>query len=301
MLTTLAILFGVWLIAAFVFHQLEQRIPGRNVLAHYRTGLPHRRGYITDVIWAIINGPGLSGLEKALFAAIVAHLPTLQGWAGLDGWPWWAQFALFFVANDCMRYWLHRAYHELDFLWRIHRVHHTVTEMDAMSVFRLHTLEAICKNGLIFLPFRLCGIDGSVMVAYTCLDIIKGYWHHANLRTHIGPLNYLFNSPELHWWHHAVDSRGQMSNFGSILSIWDWLFRTGYWPKGRWPQQIGVAGMENFPTDFVGQLTSIAHDDASATRRYGTSAAAAGAKSPPTLQADAAARERPDGAVAVIP
>jgi len=267
----LVILFSVWFLGALVFHQLEQRLPGRNVLGHYRTGLPHRRGYVADVLWATINGPGLSALEKAVFTSLVAAVPNAQSWAVLSGWPWWAQFALFFLFNDFLRYWLHRAYHASDLLWRIHRVHHSVREMDAMSVFRHHTLEAICKNGLIFLPLRMLGISTGVMVAYTCLDILKGYWHHANFRTHIGRLNYLLNSPELHWWHHAMEPRGQMANYGSVLSIWDWLFRTAYWPVGRWPREIGVDGLENFPPDFVGQLVSIAHDDDAARQHYGAS------------------------------
>lgn len=268
MLTTFGILLAVWFFGALLFHQLEQRLPQRNVLGHYQTGFPRRKGYVADTLWAAVNGPGLSALEKAIFTGLISLLPVAGSWAVVGGWPWWGQFALFFLANDFMRYWLHRWYHESDLLWRVHRVHHSPTEMDAMSVYRHHTLEAICKNGLIFMPFRLLGVDPGVMIAYTCLDIVKGYWHHANFRMQIGPLNYILNSPELHWWHHAIESRGQMSNYGSTLSIWDWIFGTAYWPRGRWPERIGVEGLENFPRDFVGQLTSVVHDEEAARRRY---------------------------------
>jgi sterol desaturase/sphingolipid hydroxylase (fatty acid hydroxylase superfamily) len=125
----------------------------------------------------------------------------------------------------------------------------------------MHVLEAIIKNGVIFLPFRLLGVDGSVIIVYSAWDILKGFWHHANLRTYVGPLNYFFNSAELHWWHHSTEIKGQQSNYGSILSIWDRLFGTFYWPRGKWPEQIGVKGMEGFPDDYTGQFVSVRFDD----------------------------------------
>ncbi|MEP0847428.1 MAG: sterol desaturase family protein [Phycisphaerae bacterium] len=249
------------LIAAFftglvVFHLLEPIAP---VIRSYRAGVG-RRGYFADVIHVIVNGPVLSGVTDLVVACIALLIPTQL--PAISGWPWWLQFGVFFVFNDLARYWLHRWYHASPLLWRIHRVHHTVVEMDALSVFRFHVGEAIIKNGVIFVPFQLLGLDDTVIVAYSSLDIVKGFWHHANLRTYIGPLNYLFNSAELHWWHHSVEARGQLSNYGSVLSIWDWLFGTAYWPRGQWPDRIGVEGMDGFPDDYLSQLVSVKQSDA---------------------------------------
>lgn len=285
-LTNFLILFSVWLGGLTIFHLLELKWP---VISTYRTGVT-RRGYWADVTSTIVNGPGLTALEKLAFSWLITLVPAAT--STLAGWHWWAQFGLFFIVNDFLRYWFHRWYHESSLLWRIHRVHHTVVEMDALSVFRHHVLEAIVKNGLIFLPFRLLGVSESVIIAYSALDIFKGFWHHANLRTYIGPLNYIFNSPELHWWHHSVEGRGQMSNYGSVLSVWDWLFGTAYWPKGEWPKQIGVAGLDKFPEHFVGQLVSVRHDDDSAARLYSTAPppeSAAAAPNPPPAAAAAPA------------
>jgi sterol desaturase/sphingolipid hydroxylase (fatty acid hydroxylase superfamily) len=261
----LAILFCVWFGALFVFHQLERRLP---IHSNYQTGYP-RRGYIADIISTIVNGPGLSSLERIVFAWLVTRLPASI--EVMTPWPWIAQFAVFLLVNDFGRYWLHRWYHEFHVLWRVHRVHHTIVHMDALSVFRHHVFEAFVKNGLLFLPFRLLGVDDSVIIAYSAIDVVKGFWHHANLRTYIGPLNYVLNSPELHWWHHAREGRGQNSNFGSILSIWDLLFGTFYWPR-EWPKEIGVDGMDAFPDSYLGQLTSIRFDDEEARSRYGAAA-----------------------------
>ncbi|MGE0479994.1 MAG: sterol desaturase family protein [Phycisphaerae bacterium] len=270
------VLIGVYFAGLTVFHLLELVWP---IKPEYRTGVT-RRGYLADIISSIVNGPGLTGLEKIAFTTIITLIPTTYD--AISHWSWWAQFGLFFLVNDFLRYWFHRWYHEFALLWRVHRVHHTVVHMDAMSVFRHHVLEAIVKNGLIFLPFRLLGVDPTVIIAYSSIDILKGFWHHANLRTYIGPLNYIFNSPELHWWHHAAKGRGMSSNYGSVLSVWDWLFGTAYWPRGQWPDQIGVEGIHNFPEHFLGQLTSIAKEDGAFAAP--SAAPPTGANPPPRLR-----------------
>ncbi len=251
----MTVLLIVFFAGVVVFHLLEHVAPVRE---GYEAGVT-RRGYLADCIATFVNGPALSGLTK--IAAIYLALLVPPQASVMGGWPWWVQFGVYFLVNDLGRYWLHRWYHASPLLWRIHRVHHTVVEMDSMSVFRMHVLEAVLKNGLLLLPFRVIGVAESVIIAYSAWDILKGFWHHANLRTYIGPLNYVFNSAELHWWHHSIELRGQMANYGSILSVWDWLFGTAYWPKGEWPKEIGVAGMERFPDSYLGQLTSIRYDD----------------------------------------
>lgn len=275
---TLLIVFVVGIVA---FHLLEQVAPVRT---EYKSGVT-RRGYFADAIHTIVNGPALSGLTRITAAWLVTLLP--HGIALMSGWSWALQFVVFFLVNDFARYWLHRWYHESPLLWRFHRVHHTVVEMDALSVFRMHVLEAVIKNGLIFLPFQLLGVDAHVIITYSAWDILKGFWHHANLRTYIGPLNHLFNSAELHWWHHSTEAKGQQSNYGSILSIWDRLFGTFYWPRGKWPERIGVEGMEAFPDDYASQLLSVRFDDAKLTQGL---AVRRPAQPPPTHECPAKAK-----------
>lgn len=256
------VLIGVFAVGIVAFHLLEQVAPIRD---GYKSGVT-REGYLADVISTIVNGPGLSGLTRVAAVYLVTLVP--QQARVMADWHVVGQFALFFVVNDFGRYWLHRWYHASPLLWRFHRVHHTAVEMDAMSVFRMHIGEAILKNGLLFLPFQLLGISKWVIVVYSSVDILKGFWHHANLRTYVGRANYLFNSAELHWWHHSTSAEGQHSNYGSILSIWDRLFGTFYWPRGEWPEHIGVEELDAFPNDYLGQFASVLHDDDSAAKLY---------------------------------
>ncbi|MEN0049412.1 MAG: sterol desaturase family protein [Bacteroidota bacterium] len=66
----------------------------------------------------------------------------------------------------------------------------------------------------------------------------------------------LFNSPEMHIWHHAyelpTDHRHGV-NFGLTLAVWDYLFGTAYLPHEGRDIRLGFEGVEQFPSDFVGQ------------------------------------------------
>lgn len=75
----------------------------------------------------------------------------------------------------------------------------------------------------------------------------------------LGPImKYIFNSPEMHIWHHSYelpDSRRFGINFGLTLSVWDYIFRTAYIPKEGRDIKLGFPGIEEFPEDFIGQVT----------------------------------------------
>lgn len=73
----------------------------------------------------------------------------------------------------------------------------------------------------------------------------------------LGPLmKYLFNSPEMHIWHHAyalpADRRYGM-NFGLSLSVWDWLFGTACIPSDGRNIRLGFPGVRRFPATFFKQ------------------------------------------------
>ncbi len=68
---------------------------------------------------------------------------------------------------------------------------------------------------------------------------------------------YLFNSPEMHLWHHArelPEDRRYGVNFGLTLAVWDYLFGTDYQPYHEAEMPIGFAGVEAFPTSFPEQV-----------------------------------------------
>lgn len=66
-------------------------------------------------------------------------------------------------------------------------------------------------------------------------------------------LKYIFNSPEMHIWHHAYElpeSHPTGINFAITLSIWDYLFKTNHIPHDGANIRLGFSGMEDYPDDF---------------------------------------------------
>lgn len=73
----------------------------------------------------------------------------------------------------------------------------------------------------------------------------------------VGPyMRILFNSPEMHIWHHAYHMPDHLPhgiNFGLTLACWDYIFGTAYIPSSGRDIPLGFEGVETFPQDFVHQ------------------------------------------------
>jgi sterol desaturase/sphingolipid hydroxylase (fatty acid hydroxylase superfamily) len=73
----------------------------------------------------------------------------------------------------------------------------------------------------------------------------------------LGPImKFLFNSPEMHIWHHAEEIPKDYKygiNFGITLAIWDYIFRTASIPHSGRDIKLGFDDLEQFPEKFLSQ------------------------------------------------
>ena len=111
-------------------------------------------------------------------------------------------------------------------------------------------------RSLLYVPLAMLGgADVGPLFAVAVFATFWGHFNHANVDVGLGPLGYvLFNSPRMHMWHHdSSDEGGVAKNFGIVLSLWDWLFGTAFWPRERPPARIGYPGDGEMPPDLVRQ------------------------------------------------
>ena len=247
-----------WLLAASVaFLVLERLRPAR------ATQRVLRRQFGNDLFYAAFNGHVFALLTGAWTGAVAAWTRTALGpvlpFAGEDAalarLPWIAQFLVYFVLSDLLQWCVHNLLHRVPWLWQFHKVHHSVHEMDWAANFRFHWMELVVYRSLLYVPLALLGGDPSPLFAVAVFGTFWGHFNHANVDVGIGPLGYVFNSPRMHMWHHdASDEGGVSKNYGIVLSLWDWIFGTAYWPRDRGPARIGYPSDEEMPSGLGKQL-----------------------------------------------
>ncbi|HYM87045.1 MAG TPA: sterol desaturase family protein, partial [Pseudoxanthomonas sp.] len=66
----------------------------------------------------------------------IAAFPALKD--AIQSLPVWAQFLIAVFVADLAQALLHRAYHNIPWLWRFHAVHHSSREMDWLAGSRIH-------------------------------------------------------------------------------------------------------------------------------------------------------------------
>ncbi len=224
-----------------------------------------RRDFWLDAFYLVFNFFLFSLIGyAALSETVAAAFNDLLAAIGIDNlvaveiasWPVAAQLAAMFVLRDFIHWNVHRLLHRVPRLWEFHKVHHSVREMGFAAHLRYHWAETIVYRTLEYIPLAMLGfgLDDFFIVHIVALTI--GHLNHANFALPIGPLRYLFNSPQMHIWHHARElPRPHGVNFGISLSLWDWLFGTAYWPSDGRDIELGFDDIEEFPDTLPGQLT----------------------------------------------
>ena len=176
--------------------------------------------------------------------------------------PTWLFILIFFILNDFVQWFTHVQLHKFAFLWRFHKVHHSVKEMGFAAHLRYHWMENILYKPLKTLAVMLIvGAEPDQAFFIHFFAVLIGHLNHANIRITWGPLKYLFNNSVMHLYHHAkVLPEGQMPgvNFGISLSVWDYIFKTNYIPQSEdGSYELGWENDDNYPQhNFFKQLFS---------------------------------------------
>lgn len=174
----------------------------------------------------------------------------------MSSFPLVVQLLIFFVLLDFVQWFTHILLHKYAFLWKFHKVHHSVKEMGFAAHLRYHWMENILYKPLKTLALMLLGgFEPEQAYIVHFLAITIGHFNHANLKITWGPLKYIFNNPVMHLYHHAYTlPKGSFGvNFGISLSVWDYLFKTNYIPEDSGNIKLGFKGDKEFPKDFLGQ------------------------------------------------
>ena len=242
-----------WLILAFlgsviIFMTLEKLFPkykNQNIL---------RPEWGTDLFYFCFNHLAISAI--IIFANYhVSHFnwavnAELQ--AFVQSVPVILQFVFIVLAADFVLYWEHRAYHEINSLWPIHAVHHSVEHLDWLAGSRGHFVQVFSERAMVMIPLYLLGVSPEALNIYVVFAALQAVIIHCNTNFPFGPLKYVFVTPQFHHWHHASDKPAIDTNYSAHTILFDWLFKTYHMPKEHWPYEYGTT--KPLPKTVWGQL-----------------------------------------------
>ncbi|MDG1528288.1 MAG: sterol desaturase family protein [Polaribacter sp.] len=197
-----------------------------------------------DILGSVFNNFGITSTSFVLIEK--SAMPT------------WAFILIFFILNDFVQWFTHVLLHKFEFLWKFHKVHHSVKEMGFAAHLRYHWMENIFYKPLKTLAVMvLVGAEPEQAFFIHFFAVLIGHLNHANVRITWGPLKYIFNNSVMHLYHHVKalpEGKPNGINFGISLSIWDYIFKTNYVPEDSGTIELGFPEEESFPQGLWGQV-----------------------------------------------
>lgn len=198
---------------------------------------PRRRRRQTRVTrWPLNLGMVVAGslamrLAVPLMAVQAALLAQDQGWGlfKITGAPWPLAMLASVILLDLAVYAQHVMFHQVPWLWRIHRMHHSDLDLDVTSGLRFHPLEFVLSMLIKVAVVMALGAPAAAVVVFEILLNATAMFNHANiyLPRHVDWLiRLILVTPDMHIVHHSVKFEESNRNYGFNLSLWDRLFGT---------------------------------------------------------------------------
>lgn len=138
-------------------------------------------------------------------------------------------FVLQFLILDFVTYLWHYSCHRFKPLWKFHLVHHSDTEMNSTTAFRFHFGEFIISDFFRYLLVLPLMIDIRVFAIYQLTLTLNNLLQHSKIALPYkldSFISYFWVTPKYHQIHHHVEPQYHHSNFCSLLTCWDFLFKT---------------------------------------------------------------------------
>jgi sterol desaturase/sphingolipid hydroxylase (fatty acid hydroxylase superfamily) len=204
-------------LCAALLGPLEKMFPHRRVRASARTiALCAALFLLNALLFATIGAP------------LLDHLRTLTAAPSSP-----ARLLAALVLADLAGYFIHRAMHRWDLLWRFHRLHHAAWDLTWWETWRQHPVDALLHAFAVALPAALLGLTIGDGLALVLLRVFYTSFLHADLALTLGPLEGIIATPAFHRIHHSHDPRHRNHNFSTTVALIDRLFLTSSSPDGR--------------------------------------------------------------------
>lgn len=230
-------------LALFAIASLERIQP------YQKAWLENHGDLYVDIAYAISS---LGLLSATAWALHFVRFDMTSVWP--DVWPMWSQILMAGAVIDLGLYLMHRLSHRIDWLWRLHALHHSSERLYWLNGERRHPLSGILLASPGIIVAVALGAPPLVVSAWFTLLTVHLAFQHANLDYTVGPFRKLLGVAEIHRWHHKREYEDAQVNFGEFWMIWDQLLGTFHDQKnGVVAGEVGIRSSD-FPKRFIAQL-----------------------------------------------
>lgn len=191
--------------------------------------------------------------------AILPIITMFRPWEGIwpTHWPLVLQVLTAIIVTDCcmslMHYWSHR----INWMWRLHAVHHGVHRLYGFNGLVRHPLHQSLDLTVGTLPLLIAGMTQEVAVLLALSISIQLVVQHSNVDYVLSPFfkQWLAIGP-VHRLHHVTWAGEGDVNFGLFFNIWDKLLGSFRLESPRAPVagDIGIQDRPHFPQGYTDQL-----------------------------------------------
>lgn len=163
---------------------------------------------------------------------------------------------------DFKTYVVHRAFHEVSWLWPFHALHHSAEVLTPLTAYRTHPVYLIVSASMkaVFSGVTL-GLVHTLMLGEASLWTLLGvnafylllFFPLGNFRHSQVWLEYpdwlgrWLSSPVMHQIHHSSRPEHHDKNYGELFSIWDRWFGTWVKAERHVPLELGIYGLAQQP------------------------------------------------------
>jgi sterol desaturase/sphingolipid hydroxylase (fatty acid hydroxylase superfamily) len=208
-----------------------------------------------DIAHAVLNhGVALGFLIVTTTIVIRGWIPALSLWP--TTWSIPLQLLLSVVLSDGLMTLTHYASHQINWLWRLHSVHHSVERVYALNGLMKHPLHKLIEATAGFVPLYLLGMSPYVALLTGYVSTVVFFLAHMNADIKIGPFGHLFAFAPVHRYHH-LRKRQSAVNYGISLMLWDHLLKSFYPQTPENDAELRSLGLKyegDYPRNFVPQL-----------------------------------------------
>lgn len=232
----------------------------------------------TDVLVYVISKltdfiPEIPGQALGLFLSVgVAGLlaNVFPGYSSVELTSFYilASGLAIFLVGEFADYLIHYSEHKVPVLWELHKTHHSATSLNPLTSQRGHSVSdayggvvrglfSCLPVGAVMFMFNLTIVEAAALGAVArrcCTMLTLDPLRHSPFPVSFGWGDRIFISPHMHHVHHSSLQPHLDTNFGTNLSIFDWLFGTAYKPARGEKIEYGLAGKSREETESFQSL-----------------------------------------------